>query len=384
MPDYRDGWMKIGFVSDAVYPWNVGGLETLESTESKELAKIHNVHFFSLRWPGMQKDFRQNNIMYHTLHHITTEKFYRHGRRSIREALVFTAGLFRLFFYKFDYIQSNEFPIVQIPLLKFYCWLTGCKLILDMHEIWDKEYWTSYLGAFSGSLANAFASWAINGADAYISNSSATAEKLVELGVDRKRIHVFSPVIDDNELRCVKAGKERKTVIFSGRLIKEKRIDKWLYAFKSACKRAKGAKGIIIGEGPEKHNIMRIIARLHLQDKIELRDFYRTEKKDMLYKRIKESKLLLNMSEREGLSIIALESLALGTPVLLPDYSPIPKEVKEMCVVRDEISLPDAMAEILNSGNKAKYIKDPEKLDKFSISNVNSFYAKLFRKLGKE
>ena len=59
--------MKIAFVSDAVYPWNVGGLETLESTESKELAKHHEVHFFSLKWPGMKKDFRQNNISYHTL-----------------------------------------------------------------------------------------------------------------------------------------------------------------------------------------------------------------------------------------------------------------------------------------------------------------------------
>jgi|GEM_PF-763401 glycosyltransferase involved in cell wall biosynthesis len=382
--DYRDEWMKIAFVSDAVYPWNVGGLETLESTESKELAKRHEVHFFSLRWPGMKKDFRQNNIMYHTLHHITTEKFYRHGRRSIREALVYTIGLCRLFFYKFDYIQSNEFPIVQIPLLKFYCWITGCKLILDMHEIWDKGYWTSYLGDLPGTLASGFASWAIGGADAYIANSSVTADKLMRLGVRKERIHTFSPVIDDNELKTLKAKREGKTAIFSGRLIKEKRLDKWLSAFKSASKRAKGAKGIIIGDGPEKNNIKRMIARLHLGGRIELRDFYRTEKKDMLYKRIKESKLLLNMSEREGLSIIVLESLALGTPVLLPDYSPIPKEVKEMCIVKEEIGIPDAIADMLSSGSKSQYIKNPENLSRFSVSGVNPFYAKLFRKLQKE
>ena len=153
--------MRIAFVSDAVYPWNVGGLETLESTEAKELAKRHVVHFFSLRWPGMGKDFRKDNIMYHTLHSITTEKFYRHRRRSIREAIIYTIGLARIFFYSFDYMQANEFPILHIPILKLYCRMTGCRLILDMHEIWDREYWTSYLGGISGALASAFASWAI-------------------------------------------------------------------------------------------------------------------------------------------------------------------------------------------------------------------------------
>lgn len=177
--------MKIAFVSDAVYPWNVGGLETLERTEAAELAKRHDVYFFSLRWPGMEKDFRKDNIEYHTFHSITTEKFYRHRRRSIREAMAYTAGLARIFFYRFDYIQANEFPILHIPVLKLYCRLTGCKLILDMHEVWDRGYWTSYLGGMSGLLASAFASWAIKGADAYISNSSTTAQRLEVLGVER-------------------------------------------------------------------------------------------------------------------------------------------------------------------------------------------------------
>lgn len=78
--------MKIAFISDAVYPWNVGGLETLESTEAQELAKTHEVHFFSLKWPGMKKDFRQNNISYHTLHDITPERFYR-ARKKVNKGV---------------------------------------------------------------------------------------------------------------------------------------------------------------------------------------------------------------------------------------------------------------------------------------------------------
>ena len=329
--------MKIAFISDAVYPWNVGGLETLESTEAQELAKTHEVHFFSLKWPGMKKDFRQNNISYHTLHDITPERFYRHGRRSIRESLWYSFGLFRIFFYRFDYIQSNEFPILQIPMLKIYCKLYNCKLILDIHEIWAKEYWTDYLGGgISGNLANAYASFLLRMADAYIANSTATANSLEKLGIGKEKIFTFSPVLNDRELDSIKSVKPSKTVIYAGRLIKEKRLDKWLKVVKSASKNVKGMKAIIIGQGPELNRITKIIKQLKLSKIVELRDFYRTSKKDELYKRIKESKVLLQMSEREGLSIIVLESLGLGTPVLLPDYSPIPREVKDMCVVKDE------------------------------------------------
>jgi len=376
--------MKIAFVSDAVYPWNIGGIETLECTEAKELAKRHEVHFFSLRWPGMEKDFTRSNIRYHTLHNITVAKFYSHGRRSIRQAIAYTLGLVRIFFYKFDYIQSNEFPILQIPLLRLYCKLTGCKLILDMHEVWDREYWMSYLGGgVRGHMANVFSSSVLKMADAYIANSSVTAKKLVSLGIDKSKVFEFSPVIDDKKLNSIKAGPEGKSVIFSGRLIKEKRVDKWIKVVKSATKRVKTLKGIIIGEGPERKPLEGQIKGAKMGKSIEIRDFYHEEDKADLYRRIKDSKVLLQMSEREGLSIIVLESLFLGTPVLLPEYSPIPKEVKEMCVVKDEVSISDALSEMVESKDKSKYIKNPELLKTFSASNTNAFYGELFDRLGR-
>lgn len=375
--------LKIAFVSDAVYPWNVGGLETLESAEAQELAKHHELHFFSLQWPGMEKkDFRKNGIMYHTMYRIDPKNFYRHGRRSIREALIFSASLFRIFFYRFDYIQSNEFPILQIPLLRIYCSITGCRLILDMHEVWDREYWIDYLGGgIRGNLANAFASWVLKMADAYVVNSSVTAVKLASLGVPESKIHEFSPVINDEELKSIQDSGGSKLVVFSGRLIKEKRLDKWIKAVKAASTKVKGMRALIIGEGPEQAELKKLIRRLRLDKIVGMRKFYHTEKKNELYKAIKGAKVLLQMSEREGLSIIVLESLALGTPVLLPSHSPIPEEVKKMCVITDEISIPYELEKILKSSDKRKYLRNTEELNNFSISRINAFYSNLFRKL---
>ncbi len=369
--------MRIAFVSDAAYPWNVGGLETLERAEAEALAVAHEVHFFSFRWPGMKPEFASKGIHYHTFHPITKEKFYRHHRRSIREALVFAAGMLRIFRYRFDVIQANEFPILHLPLLRLYCALAGCRLIVDTHEVWDRGYWTTYIGAVPGLLAFHYANFCLKGASHYISNASKTEADLRGLGIERGRITTFSPVIDDVLMRGLCEPRQKKQIIFAGRMIKEKRIDKWLLALKRLNK-ASRVRGVLIGEGPEESRIRRMIRRMSLQSVVEFRGFYKDKRR--LYRRIKESSLLLHMSEREGLSLIALESLALGTPVLLPDYSPIPVDVSAMCVVEPEEKIPEAAQRILG-GPKANYIRNPGLVERFYLSRISGFYETLFSKL---
>jgi glycosyltransferase involved in cell wall biosynthesis len=369
--------MKIAFVSDAAYPWNVGGLETLEKVEAVSLAKEHELHFFSFKWSGMKREFTNDGIHYHTFHEINNEKFYRHGRRSIREAVVFAVGILRIFKYRFDVIQTNEFPILHVLPLKVYCLLTRCKLIIDMHEVWDRSYWTTYLGPVIGPFANAYASWVIKMADSYIANSSTTAGKLERMGIKKEKINTFSPVIDDGEMRKVGKIAQKKQIIFAGRLIKEKRLDKWLKIMKRIAQEHR-VKGVIIGEGPEENSIKKQIKALSLQKIVELRSFYK-DKRD-LYRRIKESSLLLQMSEREGLSLIALESIALGTPVLLPTYSPIPEDVRSMCIVEDESKICKTALRMLD-GPKYRYINDIENINRFYISRLGVFYKEIFSKL---
>ncbi len=373
--------MRVAFVSDAVYPWHFGGLEVLQHTEASELAKTHDVHIFSMRWPGMKRTFQQERMTYHTFHEVTQSKFYRHGRRSIREALAFSMSTFGIFRYKFDVIIANEFPVLHLPILKLYCMLRHCKLIVNVYEVWDKEYWTQYLGLLPGLLANAYASAALKVADAYVTISSTTMNNLIALGVKRQHIRVFSPVIDDRFMSGINAGKKHKSIIFWGRLIKEKRVDKWLMAVSQISRKIKDLHAVIIGDGPERKNLEKSIREHGLERVVELKHSYRNEQRRELFKAVKEAGLLLQMSEREGLSLIVLESIALGTPVLVPSYSPIPKEVKDMCIVADESSIAGVAAKILNSNDKSKYIRNKENLKEFYISNVNHFYSELFDEL---
>ena len=104
--------------------------------------------------------------------------------------------------------------------------------------------------------------------------------------------------------------------------------------------------------------------------------FYKN--KEDMYKRLKESSMLLHTSEREGLGIIVLQSILLGTPVLLPDYSPIPKEVRSMCIVAKPAEL-DGMAAKMLEGPKSRYINKNNDLSRFYISKVNDLYMNVLK-----
>jgi glycosyltransferase involved in cell wall biosynthesis len=371
--------MKIAFVADVAYPWIRGGMEAMQYLEAKELAKKHEVHFFCIRWDSMKGSFKHDGIIYHAFPGWKYSKLYKKRRRSIREALLFAIGMLRIFRYRFDIIEAHMFPIMHLPVVKLYCRLTGCKLLMEVAEVWDKAYWQDYLGKRKGSIGYAYQEYAIKGADAYISNP-ALEDKIGRYGIDTRRIRVFSPAIDEKSISRTKAVKRERRIAIVARLIKEKRVDKWLHIFREVKMKIPEVKGVIIGKGPEEKPLKALRHRLGLDKSVEmLKDLDRKE----LYKIVKGSYVLVHMSEREGLSIITLESLALGTPVVLPSYTTIPSEVAGMCVVEDEEDIPGKVVEILRSDNPSSYISNRDRLKEFSLSSINDFYDELFSDLNR-
>ncbi len=377
--------MKIAFISDAAYIGNKGGIEYTEMVEAVELAKDrrNEVHFFSMRWPGMGKDFVKDNIHYHTLTKTDLSTFYRHGRRSIRTSIMFTLSMIRIFPHKFDVIEANMFPVLHIPVLKIYCKLRRCKLILDVAEIWERKYWSEYLkNKFLGELAYKYAAYFLGSAQAYIANSSVTAGRLSAEGINDERIYFFNPNLEMGELKKArKSAKRRPRIFFSGRFVKEKRLDLWLKVVKDVHAKLPKTEAMLIGDGPEADSLRRQIKELHLENVVTMRQFYPEEKE--MWKQLASSSVLLMVSEREGLSAITLKALALGVPAVLPEDSPIPKEVKNMCVVEMESRLAQKIIEIIKSGKPERYIRNSDGLKTFSSSNVIPFYDGLFANLFK-
>ncbi len=370
--------MRIAFVYDIPYPWHRGGIEHILNIEAKELAKKHEVHFFTMKWPGMRGEFRHQGVNYHAFGKITEGRAYRHGRRAIREAMMFSIYLGRLFNYDFDVVISNAFPVLHLPLVRAYCKARNAKLILKVDEVWNREYWISYLGKGLGNGANLYANTFIrSGSARYVANSVETARRLEEIGVGKERISVFAPVLEDRKMDLVrkKIRSRKRRIIFSGRLIKEKRIDRWLRVVGKVVGKDRSVSAVLVGEGIERESIAGMIRSMGLEDSVTMMPFFK--KKEDLYRELASSAVLLHMGEREGLSIIALESLALKTPVILPTYSPIPEEVREMCIVEKEERIPARVLDVING--KGPGIANRDNLKIFSASNVVAFYDSLFK-----
>ena len=374
--------LRIAFVYDAAYPWHIGGAEAIHYNEASELAKDHEVHFFSMRWPGMRGRFRRGGITYHSVFKASHESLYRKGRRSISEALLFSVGLFGLFKYRFDVVITNQFPVLHLPMAKLYCKLRGSRLILHVDEVWDEAYWQEYLGRLPGRMAHALNSWLISGADYYVSNSSTTASLLAHAGIQKAKVSTFSPVISMREMSRFKRREVvGNTVLFAGRLIKEKRLDLWLSAVKRINETSRiGVKGLIVGDGPEADRINDMIYAMGLSGCVSMRGFYET--RDQLYAGLKNAAAMINMSEREGLSVVTLESISLGTPVFLPSKTPIPKEIADMCNQGSIEDIAEKVSRLVAVGNKSEYLHRRGNLRQFLVSGTRQFYAGIFSRLG--
>ncbi|MGC8568201.1 MAG: glycosyltransferase family 4 protein [Candidatus Micrarchaeia archaeon] len=363
---------RIAFVSDVVYPWVKGGMESVHYLEMKELAKSNEVYCFCMQFEGMKKEFIKEGIHYISVAKASVKELYTEkGTRSIALARRFANALPKaLSAYDFDLIYANSFPYLHLKSIKAYCNAKRCRLALDVSEVWDAKRWKSYLGAIKGIAAYYYAKNALKGADAYLAVSSSTAKGLEAAGIPHDKIITFSPVID--LALFPKPMKKSLTVIYSGRLIKEKRLDLWIDAVIKAHNLNPNIKGLIIGSGPEEAAIKKLI---NSNAFIKIRKPYSS--KLQLYKAINSAMCVLNMSEREGLSIITIESAALGTAPLLPSYTPIPEEVKELSIVKDIEDIPKTIADL--ASGRIKYKADRKKLEKFDVNRVNSVFGKLLK-----
>lgn len=111
---------------------------------------------------------------------------------------------------------------------------------------------------------------------------------------------------------------------------------------------------IICGDGPYRKELQRLIGRYNLQDRVELRGWVTEEEKDALIRQ--SAAVVIPSSRLEGFSLLALESLEQGTPLLVTEavgfceyIREIPQDyVKIVDLTKDELRVRD----FLSMGNR--------------------------------
>ncbi|RUM59649.1 MAG: hypothetical protein DSY66_05860 [Persephonella sp.] len=178
---------------------------------------------------------------------------------------------------------------------------------------------------------------------------------------------------------------KKKVVLNVSRLIKEKRHEYLIRAFKLVKEKKKNLNLVIIGEGEERENLEKLIDKLNLRDTVFLLGF-----KENPFKYMLNSDIYVSASYKEGFSNSVLEAQTLGLPVIafkskgshieyLNDSAIFVKD-------KDEKGLAKAITDLLDNEELMEEYKRKslENIKNFSIENGAKKYMNYFETKLKE
>jgi len=300
---------KIAFVYDAIYPYIKGGAERRYYEIGKRLVSYgYDVHLYGMKlWEGPNVLQREGM----TLHGICSAKnlYTTTGKRSTWQAFHFGICCFKLLNEDFDVIDCCGFPYFSLFSTKLVCLIKRKKLYSTWHEVWGREYWEEYVGK-TAFLAFWIEKSSAALPDVIISVSQTTAQRITKVLGVRKKIIISPNGIDKKELEKVQPARIKSDIIYAGRLMDFKHIDILIEAIALIKIKYKTIRCIIIGDGPEKKNLEKLVKKLGLEKSIKFLGFLSHH--NDVYAYLKSSKIFVLPSTREGFGIAILEANACG------------------------------------------------------------------------
>ncbi|MEI8343968.1 MAG: glycosyltransferase family 4 protein [Candidatus Moraniibacteriota bacterium] len=321
---------KIALVYDAVFPFIKGGAEKRFHEIGKRLAKDgHDVHLYGMKsWDGP-------NVMNHegmTLHGICMNHplYTKSGKRSISQAIIFGFASFKLWREPFDVVDCCGFPYFSLFPLRIITWLRRKKLYSTWHEVWGLDYWKQYLGKF-GFLGYYVEKIAVLMPNCIISVSDSTTESITNKLGRKKGIVQIANGLDVDKIINIQPAAESSDVIFVGRLLSHKNVDILIKAIALVRHEFKGISLAILGDGPEKKNLEKLVEKLKLTENVKIFGF--VEKDEDVYSHMHASKVFVLPSAREGFGMVVLEANACGLPVITITH---PQNTAKSLIIKDE------------------------------------------------
>jgi glycosyltransferase involved in cell wall biosynthesis len=301
----------IAFVSDAIYPYHRGGKELRYHELARRMAGRADVHVYTMRWWPGPRVRTEDAVTFHAISPLIP--LYAGGRRSMRQAVFFALACLRLLGRRFDVLEADHMPYLQIFVLRLVATLRRKRFVVTWHEVWDAGYWRQYLGP--AGRAAWFTQWlAMRLPDHIIAASPQTAGRLRAILGARASITVAPNGIDLAAVRGARPDPAATDLVVVSRLVEHKRIGMLLDAV--ALLRAQGAPVTcrVIGDGPERTALREQARTLGLDHAVEFR--HDVAEQQEVYALMKAAKVFVFPSAREGFGISVLEALACGLDVV--------------------------------------------------------------------
>lgn len=250
-----------------------------------------------------------------------SELYGADGSRRLAPALAFTAGVLRhLATHRsaYDVVQVSQTPPMLVPATRLALLGSGVPVGVDWFEVWSAAYWRRYLGPVGGTLGAVLQRLATTLSPRAFAHGRLTAQRLPAAGVRSRRTVLLPGLIRQSDpVEPVLTPPPTPHVTFVGRHIPEKGVTSVPAAVAEARRTLPDLRATILGDGPSRPDVQAEIARLGLDDVVDLPGFVPQEE---LTRLLGASTALLFPSEREGYGLVVVEASALGTPTVVVDF----------------------------------------------------------------
>ena len=169
--------------------------------------------------------------------------------------------------------------------------------------------------------------------------------------------------------------KSQYVILFVGALVKTKNVDKLIRVFNYVQKRIDTSL-VIVGEGPEKSNLMKIAKELNLKNKVFFEGFVKDEDLPYYYS---SCDIFASCSIIEGFGLIFLEAMASGKPVVAFNIASIPEVVKNGGIIIKNFDLKEMAEKIIELlSNKEVYEEYSRRAREIAINHDWNIIARKY------
>ncbi|WP_456372575.1 glycosyltransferase family 4 protein [Methanocaldococcus sp.] len=284
-----------------------GGVEFRAFYIAKNLVKKHNVYVLTSWEKGLPQ---KEEICGINVIRCGKQRKYSHCGSFIERLSFIREGI--KIGKKLDIDIVDGYNFISYPIAYKISEKLGIPRIATYHDVWIGGEWIKNIGFFGifGEILERYIlskKW-----DKFIAVSKYTKEKLIRAGIDKNIIEIVYNGINLEDYQKIKVPKEKNTLCYVGRLVKYKKVDDLIKAVSLIVNDIPDVKLKIIGTGPEKENLEKIVKSLNLKNNVEFLGFI--EKHKEVIKHIKSSTIFSLPSIVEGFGIVTIESVASGTP----------------------------------------------------------------------
>jgi glycosyltransferase involved in cell wall biosynthesis len=304
--------VRICIVYDCIYPHTVGGLERwLRELAERLAAEGHEVDYLTLRqWPeGTDAGVPGVRVI---AVGPEMELYARGGRRRIVPPLRFGIGVLAHLVRhggRYDAVHTAAFPYFSLLASAVVRPLRDYRLVVDWFEVWTLDYWREYLGRVGGTIGFRIQELCLRLPQKAFCFSRLHEQRMREQGF-RGEVTVLRGLNSGPPGRLV-FGALPPTVVFAGRHIPEKRVPSLVPAIALARERIPDLRCEILGDGPDRKEVLRRVSHEGLEEIVEVPGFVPAERVE---RALASALCLVLPSRREGYGLVVVEAASTGTP----------------------------------------------------------------------